>query len=369
MKDYYKILGVNKTASKDEIKKAFYKLAHQHHPDKNSGDDKKFKEINEAYQVLSDDKKRAHFDQFGTNPGASGNPGQGYSYGGGNAGYGGFEGFDFSGFGNGQGGFQFDFGDMGDIFDMFGGSGRKGGRRRAGEDLQILVQISLAESYTGINKKIVYNRNAKCSTCNGEGTKPGTKKISCKKCGGNGVVNTTKKTIFGNFQQQTLCPDCVGEGKIPEHRCVDCKGEGIKIKKEEISVPIPEGVEDGEQLILRGYGEVERGGEAGDLYVVVKVETDKKFVRKGLNLSTKIDLKLSDLILGSRLIIKDVLNKDLEVTIPANHNPKESISIKGAGMRRSNRSGDLILDIHLDVPKHLSKKSKELLEELKREGL
>ncbi len=367
MKDYYKILGIGKKASKDEIKKAFYKLAHQHHPDKNGGDDKKFKEVNEAYQVLSDDKKRAHFDQFGTNPGTSGNGAGGFNYG--QGGFGGFDGFDFSGFGNGQG-FQFDFGDMGDFFDIFGGDGRNSrARSRKGEDLQIMVEISLAESFTGINKKIIYNRHAKCETCKGEGAKPGTKKIECKKCSGKGLINTTKKTIFGVFQQQSVCPDCEGSGKVTEVKCPDCKGEGIKIKKEELNVPIPEGVEDGEQLFLKGFGEGIAQGESGDLYVIIRVQNDKKFLRKGLNLYTKIDLKLTDLILGNKIIIKDVQNKDLEIEIPQMQNPKEQVVIHKKGVKRGGRVGDLVVDINLNIPKHLSKKTKDLLEELKKEGL
>lgn len=358
MKDYYKTLGVDKKASKDEIKKAFYKLAHQHHPDKNGGDDKKFKEVNEAYQVLSDDKKRAHYDQFGSNPGANGNAGQN-----------GFGGFDFSGFGQG-GGFQFDFGDMGDFFDIFGGnSGASRNRKRKGDDLQILVEISLSEAYTGVSKKVVYNRHARCETCKGDGAKPGTKKVECKKCHGSGVINTAKKTIFGNFQQQTVCPDCEGSGKIPEVKCPDCKGQGIKIKKEELNIPIPEGAEDGEQLLLRNYGEAEANSESGDLYVIIKVASDKKFLRKGLNLYTKVDLKLTDLILGNKIVIKDVQNKDLEIQVPQMQNPKEQIVVHGKGMRRSGRQGDLIVDIILQIPKNLSKKAKEALEELKKEGL
>jgi molecular chaperone DnaJ len=280
MKDYYKVLGVDKKSTKDEIKKAFYKLAHQHHPDKNGGDDKKFKEVNEAYQVLSDDKKRQHYDQFGSNPGAAGNSGGGFNYG--SAGGNPFEGFDFSGFGGQQGGFEFD---MNDVFDMFGG-GRTNSRARSrrGEDLQILVQITMAESFTGMDKKIIYNRHAKCETCTGEGTKPGTKKHECKKCSGKGVINSTKKTIFGTFQQQSVCPDCEGFGKVPDQRCVDCRGQGIKVKKEEINAKIPEGVENGQQVLMRGYGEVAPHGEAGDLYVVVRIAKSKPLSKKAKEL-------------------------------------------------------------------------------------
>lgn len=305
MKDYYKTLGVSKTATKDEIKKAFYKLAHQHHPDKNKGDDKKFKEVNEAYQVLSDDKKRATYDRTGATAGqqASG-AGAGFGYQGYSTGQNPFEGFDFSGFGQG-GNFEFD---MNDIFDMF--SGRQ--RRKKGHDLQIQVEITFSESYTGITKKIVYNRHIK----HGEGEK------------------TT-----------------------------------LKVKKEEISVPIPEGMENGESFVLRGYGEEIVDGDTGDLYVVVRVAPSKSFVRKGIHLYSKIPITLTDTILGKKIIAKDVMGENMEIIIPAHHNPKEQILVRGKGMKLNGRHGDLVVDLNLEIPKHLSRKAKELLEELQKEGL
>ena len=279
MKDYYKTLGVEKKASKEEIKKAFYKLAHQHHPDKNKGNDVKFKEINEAYQTLSDDKKRASYDQFGSSgPAGGGNSGN-YSYQGqGNP----FGGFDFSGFGGGGEGFEFD---MGDIFDMFGG-GRTNqkARSRRGDDLQILVEVSLSESFAGANKKVIYNRHAKCETCKGNGAKPGTQLKECKKCAGKGIVNSTKRTIFGNFAQESVCTDCEGVGKIPEVKCPECKGEGIKMKKEEITVPVKEGVENGQQFVMRGLGEAVANGESGDLYVTIRIAKNKPLTKKAREL-------------------------------------------------------------------------------------
>jgi molecular chaperone DnaJ len=287
MKDYYKVLGVNKSASKDEIKKAFYKLAHQHHPDKNKGDDKKFKEVNEAYQVLSDDKKRAHFDQFGTNPGATGNAGAGSGgqYGGFNASD--FGGFDFSqfGFGGGNGGFHFEFNGQ-DFSDMFGNSSWGGGggrskRKQVGEDLQVTIEIGVAESYLGTTKKIVYNRHVKCTTCSGSGGQPGSKKHNCKKCNGKGSVVTTKRTIFGNMQQQSICPDCEGMGEVYDTKCSDCRGMGINMKKEEVEAKFPEGVQNGQQLVMRGHGEfAPHGGEAGDLYIVVRVKQHRSVSNK-----------------------------------------------------------------------------------------
>lgn len=295
-KDYYKTLGVSKTASKDEIKKAFYKLAHAHHPDKNGGDDKKFKEINEAYQVLNDEKKRAQYDRFG-----SGGPtGGGQSYSGqGNP----FEGFDFSGFGNGQG-FQFDFGDMGDIFDMFSGRPRK----KKGRDLQIEVEITFAESYTGVTKKIVYNRHVK-----------------------------SKDTL--------------------------------KIKKEEISVPMPEGVENGENFMLRGYGEEILDGETGSLYVVVRVLPHKTYKRSGMHLYTKLDVTLTDIILGKKVKMKDVMDKDFEIDIPAGTNPKVQLVVPKKGMKKGGRTGDLAVELNLKTPKHISREAKDLLEKLREQGL
>jgi len=301
MKDYYKTLGVNKSATKDEIKKAFYKLAHQHHPDKNKGDDKKFKEINEAYQVLSDDKKRTTYDRTGANASQQTSGAGGYqSYGGqGNP----FEGFDFSG-GFGQGG-NFEF-DINDIFDMFNGGGR---RRKKGDDLQIQVEISFEDAYKGLTKKVIYNRHVKD-----------------------------------------------GDTKL-------------KIKKEEVNIPIPEGIENGESFVLKGYGAEILEGDTGDLYIVVRILPNKAFVRKGMHLYTKLPIKLTDFVLGKKVTIKDVLGENLDVNIPAGHNPKEPIILRGKGMKKGKYHGDMAVDLNLEIPKHLSRKTKELLEELQKEGL
>jgi molecular chaperone DnaJ len=288
MKDYYKVLGVSKNASKDEIKKAFYKLAHQHHPDKNKGDDKKFKEVNEAYQVLSDDKKRAHFDQFGTSPGAAGAGAGGYS------GYNpnDFAGFDFSQFGfggGGNGGFHFEFNgqDMGDMFgDMFGfGGGKRSKRKQKGEDLQVQIGITISEMFLGTSKKIVYNRHVKCEHCTGTGSEPGTNKHECKTCSGRGVTTQMKRTIFGQMQTQVECHNCNGQGEIFESKCGVCKGQGVKMKKEEVNVPVPENVQDGQQLMMRGYGEyAPHGGDAGDLYIVVRLQKGKPLTKHARDL-------------------------------------------------------------------------------------
>lgn len=266
-KDYYKILGVNKNATKDEIKKAFYKLAHQHHPDKNAGNDVKFKEINEAYQTLSDDTKRKSYDTYGSAGPGAGRGGGNYSYS-----QGGFEGFDF-------GNMHFDFGG-GDFSDLFGFGNSKSSRKKQGEDLQIAVGITFSESILGAKKKIVFNRHANCPTCKGEGAEPGSKKHECAKCHGKGVVTTMRKTIFGNMQQQTECFDCNGLGKIYDKKCHDCKGEGVKIKKEEIEISVPENVENGQQLLMRGYGETVPHGSSGDLYILIKIQKNKTLTKR-----------------------------------------------------------------------------------------
>ncbi len=284
-KDYYKTLGVDKKASKDEIKKAFYKLAHQHHPDKNGGKDEKFKEVNEAYQTLSDDSKRHQYDTFGSGGGGGfgGGQQQGNPFGGG-----GFEGFDFSGFGGGGNSFSFDFGDL------FGQQGSQ--RRSKGEDLQVLIEVSLEEVFKGTTKKLVYSRTAKCETCKGDGAKPGTGLSKCKTCDGKGKTTKVSKTIFGNFQSQAICPECDGVGKIPDTKCVDCRGLGIKQKKEEINVPIHAGVEDGENLVMRGYGEAAKNSESGDLYIQIRIKPEKNLIIKNKTLYAKVNLKKGEFL-------------------------------------------------------------------------
>ena len=265
-KNYYETLGVAKTASKDEIKKAFHKLAHQHHPDKNGGDDKKFKEVNEAYQTLSDDKKRAQYDQFGS-------AGAQQGFGGGGQGFGGF---DFSGFG-GQGGVEFDMGDMGDIFSTFFNGGAGGPRRKQkGDDLGIRIDITLTDSILGITRTVDIGHDQTCETCHGKGGAPGAKIETCKKCSGTGAVEENKRTVFGMIRTQVLCSACHGEGSIPSEKCKTCKGHGIVHTSEKIPVPIPAGIQNGQTLQMSGKGNAVRGGRAGDLFITVNVITPSK---------------------------------------------------------------------------------------------
>lgn len=366
-KNYYDILGVSKSATKDEIKKAFYKKAHAHHPDKNGGDDKIFKEVNEAYQTLSDDSKRKQYDTFGT----TGNQG-GFNYGGQYSGQNPFEGFDFSGFGFGggqQGNVHFDFGDIGDIFGEafgFGGGGRSRRPSKAA-DMQTTIQVTLEEAFIGLDKKFNYIRNIKCTNCKGSGAAEGAKIINCKTCDGKGSVKTQKKTIFGTFASSSVCNTCNGSGKVPEKICSSCKGKGIERKSEEVIIPIPEGVENGETLVLKGYGDNQKDMQSGDLYVQISVARHKTFERRGMNLYTNLDINVADMLLGKKITLKGLDGKDLEINIPELNNPQKELIVRGKGMRKGSRSGDLIVGLNLILPKHLSRNLREQLENLRKE--
>ena len=277
-KDYYNVLGVDKKASKEEIKKAFYKLAHKYHPDKKDGNEAKFKEVNEAYQVLSDDAKRAKFDQFGAGFENMGGGGAGY-------GQGGFGGFDFSGFGQ-QGGGDFDFGNLNDIFsDFFNGGG--GGQRpqaRRGRDISTEIGITFSDSILGLERKIVIKKTSKCKICNGNGAKVGTKMEKCKTCNGQGQVYEIKRTMFGNIQSAKVCQACLGIGEIPKEICTNCKGAGVLHKEEEISVSIPSGIRNGETVRLKGAGEAIKSGTTGDLYIKINVKMPSKISKRAREL-------------------------------------------------------------------------------------
>jgi molecular chaperone DnaJ len=368
-KDYYKSLGVSKNASKDEIKKAFRKLAHEYHPDKGTGNEAKFKEINEAYSVLSDDTKRSQYDQFGSN---AFNGGGGYGAQGGA----GFEGFDFSNFGGfGQGGFgqgeNMEF-DLGDIFGgIFGGGGNKK-KARKGADIAVDTEVTFKESVFGTDKKIFVTKTSLCDHCKGSRAEPGTDFKNCSTCGGAGQVNETRRSIFGNFSSTRSCTDCAGTGKIPKEKCKVCKGQGTTQKKEEFVIVIPPGINDGEMLRLTGAGEALIGGTAGDLYIRVHVKPDSHFKKEGYNVLMPLELKLSDALLGGDRTIATV-EGDLIITIPAGITHGEMLRVRGKGVvqdiKHKDRRGDLIITVTIDIPKKLSKKAKQLIEELKNEGI
>lgn len=364
-KDYYKILGVEKSASKDEIKKAFYKLAHKYHPDKKEGNEAKFKEVNEAYQVLTDDSKRSKYDQFGSqfeNMNQAGYGGRGQ---------GGFEGFDFGGFQNGN--MEFDFGNLNDIFsDFFSGSGMGGGSRREtrrGRDISTEIQISFSEAIFGVSRKILLTKTSACTTCTGSGAKSGTKMETCKYCNGQGKVREVKRTILGNISSTKICEECLGSGETPKEKCENCKGKGVLRKEVEISVNVPAGIRDGEMIRMTGGGEAVSKGVAGDLYIKINVAKHPVFKREGNDLVMDLDLKLSDAMLGTEYSIQ-TLDGNISVKIPEGVSINEILRIKDKGVPLGkNKRGDLLIKLKIKLPGKLSRKSRELIEQLKKEGI
>ena len=360
-KDYYKILGVQKNASQDEIKKAFRKLAHQHHPDKEGGDAAKFKEASEAYAVLSDENKRAQYDQFGS-AGAQGGGFQGGQ---------GFGGFDFSGF---QGGFGGEDGfDLGDIFGgIFGGGGRGGarGRTRKGADIAVDVEITFKDSVYGVDKKILLHKNSACSRCKGAGNEPGTDLKNCDNCHGKGQIKDVRQSIFGSIAVNRQCEVCLGVGKIPKEKCKHCKGSGIENKKEEINVRIPAGVEDGEAVRLSGAGEAISGGAAGDLFIRIHVTKNSSFRKEGNNIASELRIKITDAILGADKEIETV-DGLITVPVPAGIHHGEILRIKNRGFLIGSgpKRGDLMLKIIIEVPSKLSKSARSIVEDLRKEGI
>lgn len=358
--DYYDILGVSKTASKDEIKKAFHKLAHKYHPDKKDGDEKKFKEANEAYQTLSDDQKRAQYDQFG-----SAGP-QGFG-GGGWSGAGGFGGFDFS-----QGGFQGGFGDMGDLNDIFseffgGGGGRA--RAQRGRDVSTEITIPFKDSIFGTTRHILITKQSACDECHGSGAQSGSKLDTCETCGGKGQLRETRRTVFGTIANNITCTTCHGKGKVPKEKCHTCKGSGVHKGQKEIKVDVPAGINSGEMLRMSGMGEAISGGEPGDLYIRVNITNDSKYRREGSNLATDLHIKLTDALLGAKHSIA-TLDGDVTITIPEGITHGELLRIKERGVPNGRgKRGDILVRILIDMPKKLSRKEKELIEELKKEGM
>lgn len=361
-KDYYETLGVAKSATKEEIKKAFHKLAHKYHPDKNNGDDAKFKELNEAYQVLHDDTKRSQYDQYG-----QGFQGAGPQQGG--FGGDGFGGFDFSGFQNGGG---FDMGDIGDIFSEFFGGGMGGqaqGRARRGNDLSMNATITFSESIFGVDKDISLTRTAYCDACEGEGKEKGTKFITCKTCEGKGQIREVRQTMLGAISTARICATCEGAGQIPETPCHKCKGKAVERKTENLVVHIPAGIQNGEMMRVTKMGEAVKGGTPGDLYIRLNIQPHKVFSRKGNDLLMDLNISLSDALLGGEHSIES-LDGMLTVKIPEGISPNEVLKIKEKGVvLDKKRRGDLLITVKIKLPHKLSKKAKELVEELKKEGL
>lgn len=348
-KDYYKILGVEKTASQDEIKKAFRKIAHKHHPDKQGGDELKFKEANEAYQVLSNEQKRAQYDRFGSaGPHTFGGAGQG--------------GFDFSGFQNGN--VHFDFGDI-DLGDIFGGFGGGRQRQRRGQDLQTRIDLSFSEAVFGTTKKLTIEHNVPCDTCDGSGAKEGSQQVTCPQCKGEGKVQSQ---MMGIFATVTECPTCHGKGKVPKEKCETCKGAGIRRKKEEVEINIPAGVSHGDTLRVQGKGEAIDGGVPGDLFIQITVQSNATFSRRGIDLVVEQKITMSEAVLGSSFILTMLDDKKLEVKVPAGTAHGTTLRIGGKGIQTERRKGDLLISISITIPKKFSKKAKEAFEILREEG-
>lgn len=361
-KDYYQILGVDKKASKEDLKRAFHKLAHKYHPDKKGGDEAKFKEVNEAYQILSDEKKRQQYDAFGSAGGFSGQGGMGGFD---------FSNFDFSNFGGfGQGGENAEGWDLGDIFgDIFGGGGAGRSRARRGRDISVEITVSFAEAVFGTERKVLINKLSVCQTCSGKGGKPGSKEKTCASCGGQGQIRETRRSFLGSFTSTRVCPNCRGAGKVPEEPCSDCRGAGVLNRTEEIKITVPPGINHGEMIRLANQGEAEPRGVPGDLYVRVQVEKHPTLIRDGQNLRTAIDVKLSDALLGSEKTI-NTLEGPLGVKIPAGITHGEVLRVRGKGVPEGRgKRGDLLIRVGIVMPNKLSKKAKELIDKLKEEGI
>ncbi len=346
-KDYYSILEVDKNASQDEIKKAFRKKAHQYHPDK-GGNEQKFNEINEAYQVLGKADKRSQYDQFGS-AAFSGGSNQG-----------------FSGFGQ-AGGINFE--DLGDMFggfsDMFGfgGTSRRGqSQTQGGRDLELSINLSFNEAAFGVEREINYQKQSQCKACGGQG---GSDLKTCQTCRGQGRVTQVQRTILGNIQMQTTCSDCKGKGQKPSNVCSDCRASGLTMEKMKFKVKIPAGIDNGESIRLAGKGEEVSGGQAGDLYLRVTVRPHEEFIRQGSDIKSQEYISFSQAALGDKIDIKTIHGL-VKLKIPEGTKSETVFRLKNKGLPRVNSKsfGDHYVLVKIKVPKGLNKKQKKALEDL-----
>ena len=355
-KDLYEILGVSKDASDAEIKKAFRRRARELHPDVNKAADAEdqFKELNEAYDVLSDPNKRAQYDRFGTIPGAAG------------GGYGGGSGYvDFDDlFGGG-------FGGMGDIFSsFFGGQGGQGGRpaRKEGRDMGVGLRITLEEVARGVEKEIVYDRLAPCPDCKGTGLGENGKVVTCPECGGKGRVVSVQRTFLGDMQTATTCKKCNGTGSSIENPCPECEGQGRVPDRQRVTVKVPAGIRDGQQLRVGGFGEAGiQGAQAGDLIVTCRVQPHEFFERDGDDLHGRANVSFIQAILGAEIEIDGIMpDEKVQVRIPAGCQNEQVVRMKGFGMPRlkSDIRGNMYVHVNVVIPEKITKKQRELLEKL-----
>ena len=349
-RDLYEVLGLQKGADEKQIKSAFRKLAIKYHPDKNPGDkesEEKFKEINEAYQVLSDPQKKAQYDQFGTTEFNAGGAGAGAGY-------------------NAQ-----DFGDFGDIFESFfgGGFGGGGSRRRTGPrrgaDLEYRLDLTFEEAVSGLEKDVTITRTEDCDVCNGSGAKKGSTPVTCKTCHGQGSVRVQRQTLFGNMVQETVCPTCGGVGEMISDPCDSCKGKGQVRQRRKISVKVPAGVDTGNVMPLRGQGDKgAKGGPAGDLHIVINVKPHKFFIRKGSDIYVDTHINIAEASLGKEVKVPTV-DGDVSYEIPAGTQSRTLFRLRGKGVTmvnsRSGARGDQYVNVIVDVPKKLNDAQKEAL--------
>jgi len=353
-RDYYEVLGVSKSASEDEIKKAFRKAAVKYHPDKEGGDEEKFKEVNEAYEVLKDKQKRQRYDQFG-HAGVGGAAGGGFS---GNP----FEGF--GGFGGAEN-INFDFGGgFGDIFSQFfGGAGSQGGPRR-GRDVETSITLSFEDAVFGTEKSISLTLNDECEHCHGDGVEPGHSLRTCEDCKGAGQQMRVMNSIFGQIQQAVTCPTCHGRGKTPEKNCSVCNGKGTARRNQSITVKIPAGIDDGATIRLRERGEAVQGGSKGDLYVNVRVKAHKKFTREGDIILSEEHISMVDAALGTEIDVETV-DGVVRMKIPAGTQSGTDFKLSGHGVPHlgNDSRGPHIVGVIVDTPTKLTKKQRELLEQ------
>ena len=358
-RDYYEVLGLSKGASEDEIKRAYRKLAKQYHPDINKAPDAeaKFKEINEAYEVLSDSQKRSNYDQFGF----AGVDGNGF----GGSGFGGFGGMNMDDLGDIFSSFM---GGMGGGFSGFGFGGR-GSRRTGpmkGENRYMSMDIEFLEAVHGVTKTINISVDKKCEACDGTGAQSKSDIETCSTCKGSGVTMRQSRTPFGVIQQQGVCPDCNGTGKRIKKVCPKCGGSGYTTVKEKVEVNIPAGISTGQQVRIQGYGERgENGGPNGDLYIEIRVRPHKYFIREENDIYIKVPISSIDATLGTKIDVPTPYG-DVELTIPAGTQPNSKLRLKGYGVKslRSNQKGDQYVEIEVSIPTKLSKEEKELYQKL-----
>lgn len=353
-RDYYEVLGVGKHASADEIKKAFRRLAVQYHPDKEGGDEAKFKEVNEAYEVLKDQSKRQRYDQFG------------------HAGVGGSAASDGNPFGGGFGGqnANFDFGDLGDIFsNFFGGGPQRQRQPNRGRDVEVRIDLTFEQAIFGTEETIAINIEDTCEHCKGTTVEPGHEFKACATCKGSGQVVNVMRTIFGNIQQASPCPTCKGRGKIPEKVCSVCAGKGTQRRVQELTIKVPAGIDDGAVIRLRERGEATANGTKGDLYVNVRVRAHKKFTREGDLILSEEHVGMVEAALGTEIDI-DTVDGPIRMKVPAGTQSGTDFKLSGHGVPHINSQarGAHIVTIIVDTPTKLTKQQKELLEAFQKGG-